>query len=69
MGLSNDVVDSSITGPPPELDGDEPDGTRTLFNASLYFLYKIVLFLVAIENEKQNFTTKNDFNSKSLRFK
>ena len=64
MGWSNDVVDNSITGPPPEEldegDGKEPPpaGILTLFNASLYFLNKIVLFLVAIENNKSHKSKK-----------
>lgn len=55
------MLTNSITGPPPgPVDGDadesadELDGTLTLFNASLYLLNIIVLFLVAITNEKKN---------------
>ncbi|GER44965.1 long-chain-fatty-acid CoA ligase [Striga asiatica] len=61
LGLSKEEVDSSITGPPPppELDGDEPAGTLTLFKASLYLLYKIVLFLVAISKWIKKISTES----------
>jgi hypothetical protein len=46
LELRSEVI--SITGPP-EPDADEDNGARTLFTASLCFLYIAVRFLVAIE--------------------